>query len=377
MHSNSNKYTLGDRYKTQAEKYEYISKQHGGYYRHNFTDHAYLYNLYFPPKEVFNHLKNNIQDLVLNYPMAQDALAELIGKIIQQATERIVVGNGAAEIIKILSGHLAKKIIVPVPSFNEYANAAPKGHVVEFPLEFPSFQLDVDKFAAEAINVKADMAVVVTPNNPTSLLVPKADLIRLVQKLEKHNCMLIIDESFLDFADNKAQISLEQDIDKYPNMAILKSMSKAYGICGLRIGYLLTAKLEFAEAVRNSIHIWNINGFAEEFLRILPLYKKEFDESCEKVKSDRDIFYKKLSAIDGMTVFKPDANYIFCRLPDAALSGPEVTKRLFIDHNIYIKDSVGKTLPDAERYIRIASRTNAENNNLIKALLGVMYLKSE
>ena len=329
---------MENRYKTQAEKYEYISKQYGGYYRHNFTDHAYLYNLYFPPKAVFTHLKENIQNLVLNYPMAQNALAELVGEIIQQPTERIVVGNGASEIIKILSGHLAKKIIVPVPSFNEYANAAPKGHVVEFPLEFPSFQLNVDKFAAEAIKVKADMAVVITPNNPTSLLVPKADLIRLAQKLDMHNCMLIIDESFLDFADNKEQITLEQDIDRYPNIAILKSMSKAYGICGLRIGYLLTADMKFAEAVRNGIHIWNINGFAEEFLRILPQYKQEFEASCERVKSDRDIFYKKLSDIKGMTVFKPTANYIFCRLPNTALSGPEVTKYLFIKYNIYIKD---------------------------------------
>lgn len=364
---------MENKYKTQAEKYEYISKQHGGYYRHNFTDHAYLYNLYFPPKAVFTHLKDNIHNLVLNYPMAQNALAELIGDIINQPTERIVVGNGAAELIKIISGHLAKKIIIPVPSFNEYVNAAPEGNVVEFPLEFPSFQLDVDKFADEAIKVGADMAVVVTPNNPTSMLVPKADLIRLAEKLIKHNCLLIIDESFLDFANNKEQISLEQDIAKYPNMAILKSMSKAYGICGLRIGYLCSANLEFVAAVRNGIHIWNINGFAEEFLRILPRYKQEFEDSCEKVKADRDIFYEKLSAIEGMTVFKPDANYIFCRLPDTALSGPEVTKRLFIEHNIYIKDSVGKTQPQATRYIRIASRTNEENSKLILALLDVMY----
>lgn len=364
---------MENKYQTQAEKYEYVSKQHGGYYRHNFTDHAYLYNLYFPPKAVFTHLKANIKNLVLNYPMAQDALAELVGKITKQAPERIVVGNGGAEIIKILSGHLAKKIIVPVPSFNEYVNAAPKGQAVEFPLDFPSFQLDVDKFAKAAIAAKADMAVVVTPNNPTSLLVPKADLIRLAQKLEPHNCMLIIDESFLDFAENKAQISLEQDIEKYPNMAILKSMSKAYGICGLRLGYLLSANLEFVTAVRNGIHIWNINGFAEEFLQILPKYQQEFEDSCERVKSERDIFYQKLCTIEGMTVFKPAANYIFCRLPDTALSGPEITKRIFIKHNIYIKHSVGKTQPDASRYIRIASRTNAENSKLITALKDVMY----
>lgn len=368
--------TMTNFYNTQAEKYEYISKQHGGYYRHDFTDHAYLYNLYFPPKAVFTHLKENIHDLVLNYPMAQDALAGLIGDLTNQPTERIIVGNGAAEIIKILSGHLAKKIIVPVPSFNEYANAAPKGKAVEFPLEFPSFQLDVDKFAAEAKKVGADMAVVVTPNNPTSMVVPKADLIRLTQKLEKHNCMLIIDESFLDFTDNKEQISLEQDIDKYPNIAILKSMSKAYGICGIRIGYMLTANQEFAKAVRNEIHIWNINGFAEEFLRILPQYMQEFKDSCEIVKKDRDIFYNNLCAIEGMTVFKPDANYIFCRLPNAALSGPEVTKRLFIEYNIYIKDSAEKSQPDADRYIRIASRTEEENNKLIEALKDVMYEKN-
>jgi threonine-phosphate decarboxylase len=320
---------MESKYKTQEEKYEYIAKQHGGYYRHNFTDHAYLYNLYFPPKDVFSHLKDNIHNLVLNYPIAQIALAELIGDVISQPAERIIVGNGAAEIIKILSGSIAKKIIVPVPSFNEYANAAPKGRAVEFPLEFPSFQLDVDKFAAEAIKVGADMAVVVTPNNPTSMLVPKADLIRLAEKLRPSNCMLIIDESFLDFADNKEQISLEHDIDKYPNMAILKSMSKAYGICGLRIGYMLTANAEFVSAVRNGIHIWNINGFAEEFLRILPKYKQEFENSCEKVKIDRDAFYTKLCVINGITVFKPDANYIYCRLPDAALSGADIKNRQF------------------------------------------------
>lgn len=360
-------------YKTQSEKYEFISKQHGGYYRHGFIDHAYLYNLYFPPEAVFTSLKENIHDLVLNYPMAQNALAELVGDVIDQPAERIVVGNGAAEIIKILSGHLAKKLIVPVPSFNEYANAAPEGHVVEFPLDFPSFELDIDAFATEAIKVGADFAVVVTPNNPTSMLVPKADLIRLAKRLETHNCMLIIDESFLDFAENAEQISLEKEIQNYPNMAILKSMSKAYGICGLRIGYLLSANVDFVKVVRRGVHIWNINGFAEEFLRLLPTYKEEFLASCKKVKTDKNNFYKKLCAIPGMTVFKPDANFIFCRLPEDALSGPEVVKRLFIQHNIYIKDSAGKTQQDADRYIRIASRTEEDNSRLVEALEDVLY----
>ncbi|MBC2712447.1 MAG: histidinol-phosphate aminotransferase family protein [Desulfosarcina sp.] len=363
-------------YRSQYEKYEFISGQHGGYYRHNFIDHAYLYNLYFPPEAIFTNLKDQIHDLVLNYPVAQDALAALIGKIIDQPAERIVVGNGAAELIKIVSGHISGSLIVPVPSFNEYANAAPSDQVVEFPLEFPSFQLDVEKFAAEAIRVKADVAVVVTPNNPTSMLIPKPDLIWLARKLETHDCMLIVDESFLDFTENPDQISLQQEIENFPNIAIFKSMSKAYGICGLRIGYMLTANSKFTEAVRNGVHIWNINGFAEAFLRLLPDYKREFIESCKQVRTDRDRLYKKLYCIEGMTVFKPDANFIFCRLPDNVQSAPAITKKLFIEHNMYIKDCAGKTQPDSDRYLRIASRTEEENCKLVDALIDVMDLKS-
>jgi histidinol-phosphate/aromatic aminotransferase/cobyric acid decarboxylase-like protein len=364
-------------YKTQSEKYEFISSQHGGYYRHDFIDHAYLYNLYFPPESIFTNFNNQIHDLVLNYPMAQNALAGLVGKIIDQPAERIVVGNGASELIKIVSAHITCKLIVPVPSFNEYANASPSGRVVEFPLEFPSFQLDVDKFASEAIRVKADVAVVVTPNNPTSMLIPKLDLIWLAKKLRAYDCMLIIDESFLDFAENPDQISMEQEIENYPNTTIFKSMSKVYGICGIRIGYMLTSNSKFVKTVRNGVHIWNINGFAEEFLRLLPEYKHEFTESCKQVRTDRDSLYEKLCGIEGMTVFKPDANFIFCRLPDYAQSAPEITKKLFIEHNMYIKDCSGKTQPDSDRYLRIASRTEAENCKLVEALIDVMEFKNK
>jgi len=263
-------------------------------------------------------------------------------------------------------------LIVPVPSFNEYANVMPAGQVVEFAFEGPSFQLDVDKFAAEAIRSQAGLAVVVSPNNPTSLLVPKAQLVRLAKKLAAHDCLLIVDESFIDFAGNRDQETLEPEIDQYRNLAIFKSMSKAYGICGIRIGYMLTANSDFAAKIRQGLHIWNLNGFAEEFLRLAPQYQQAFTESCHKVKADRDHFYKQLQTIQGMTVYKPEANYIFCRLPDHAASGPEVTEKLFVKHNIYIKHCQGKTMPESDRYLRIASRTQPENLRLVAALRDVI-----
>ena len=362
-------------YVTQTQKYEFISGQHGGYHRHDFIDHAYLYNLYFPPEAVFDNFKDQIHDIVLNYPVAQDALAGFIGSLIHQPSERIVVGNGASELIKIVSGQIARKLIIPVPSFNEYANAAPAGRVVEYALEFPSFQLDVDKFATAAIKAEADVAIVVTPNNPTSMVVPRSELLRLAQKLANHDCMLIVDESFIDFVHNRDQTTLEHEIEKYSNIAIFKSMSKAYGICGLRIGYMLTANSVFAEAVRSGVHIWNINGFAEEFLRLLPDYREEFIDSCEQVRKDRDQLYEVLSVVNGMTVYKPDANFIFCRLPDQAQSAPEITRRLFVEHDMYVKHCQGKSLPESDRYLRIASRTQTENRNLVAALVDIIGKK--
>jgi hypothetical protein len=206
------------------------------------------------------------------------------------------------------------------------------------------------------------------PNNPTSLLVPKADLIRLLEKLAKHGCILIGDESFIDFTEDPEQLSLESEIERYPNLVIFKSMSKAYGICGLRIGYMLTANKTFAESVRQGVSIWNLNGLAEAFLRSAPEYREEFKVSCAQVRADRDLLFKELSTIEGLLAYKPDANYIFCRLPDHSPTGPEVTRQLFVEHNIYIKHCHGKTMADSDRYLRIASRTPEENRTLVAAL---------
>lgn len=352
--------------------YEILATQHGGYWQHGFIDHAYLYNLYFPPPRFFEQIAGQLRQIVLNYPVAQGVLAAMVGDLIGQEAEKIAVGNGAAELIKIVSGHIANTLIVPVPSFNEYANAAPAGKVVEFELETPSFQLDVDRFADMAARCKADIAVVVTPNNPTSLLVPKPDLVRLLEKLARHDCMLIVDESFIDFAKDRDSATLEPEIERYPNLTIFKSMSKAYGICGLRIGYLLTANLSFVDRVRRGLSIWNLNGFAESFLRHAPEYRDEFKASCAAVQADRNKFYQDLCTIEGMTVYPPDANFIFCRLPEHAPTGPQITRRLFVEHNLYIKHCAGKTMRESSRYLRIASRTADENGILVNALGNVL-----
>jgi histidinol-phosphate/aromatic aminotransferase/cobyric acid decarboxylase-like protein len=145
-------------------------------------------------------------------------------------------------------------------------------------------------------------------------------------------------------------------------------MSKCYGIGGLRLGYLLTDNSQFADAVREEIPIWNINSFAEMFLRLAARYRKQFAHSCELTRRDRDTLYRGLGTIAGLTVYRPDANFVLCRLPDGVMSSPELTRRLFIEDNILVKHCAGKTMPEADRYVRIASRTEAENQALVEAL---------
>ena len=246
---------LDDEGVTRKRQYDLMATTHGGYWRHDFVDHAYLYNLYFPPTRYFELAQANIRNLISSYPAGQQALARSVGNLIRQLPRNIVVGNGAAELIKVVSSHVAGKMIIPVPSFNEYVNSAPNGAVIEFELSAPSFELDVREFARAAKECSADAAVVVSPNNPTSLLVPKSDLLWLARELRGHGCLLIVDESFIDFVEEPERTSLESNILNHSNLVILKSMSKAYGICGIRIGYMLTANLAFARRVRAELPI--------------------------------------------------------------------------------------------------------------------------
>jgi histidinol-phosphate/aromatic aminotransferase/cobyric acid decarboxylase-like protein/CTP:phosphocholine cytidylyltransferase-like protein len=349
-------------------RYEHVQHQHGGYWRFGFVDHAYLYNPYYPPKTMFLNFENNLRELVLNYPPGQEVVARLIGTLIDQPPSRILVGNGASELIKIIAGRLPGPIACPVPSFNEYEDAARAGAFVPFELPAPDFELDVDAFAQRVLASEAKLAIVVTPNNPTSLAVPRADILRLAAKLEPAGCMLVVDESFIDFSSDYQALSVEGWVDRVPNLAVLKSLSKSFGIGGLRLGYLLTANEEFANAVRTELHIWNINGFAESFLREAPRWRKAFRQACAQVREHCDELYEGLIAIPGMTAYRPQANFVMCRLTGPGLTGPIIAKRLFVEHNIFVKHCSGKHMPDGDRYLRIASKTKAENDVLVEAI---------
>jgi len=349
-------------------QFDRVQQLHGAYWRYGFVDHSYLYNMHFPPPEMLDVFHSHLREIVTNYPVAQNEVAKLVANWTGADPEHLAVANGAAELIKILGNQFEQRVTIPTPSFNEYEEVIHADGLNRFALDATSFELDVDAFADSAIKWQSDTAIIVTPNNPTALSVPRDDVLRLARRLEPHNCRLIVDESFIEFSRAGIAGSVEEMVGECANLVVIKSMSKVFGVAGVRLGYLLSADRAFIKAVRASLPIWNINGLAEEFLRIVGRYRREFFASCEVTQETCQQFYRDLSALPGIDVIKPDANFILCKLTNPAANGPALARRMYVEHNILVKDCAAKSMPDADRYLRIASRTPAENHHLVTVL---------
>ena len=353
-------------------QFERIQELHGSYWRYGFVDHSYLYNLNFPPEAMLSGFSEELSEIVTSYPVGQHELARLVADWTGADPEQLVVANGGAELIKIIGEHVVTRLTIPVPSFNEYENVLAPGRLNRFPLDPVTFELDIEAFADSAIRSGSNIAVLVTPNNPTALSVDREDVLRLARRLQEHDCRLLVDESFIEFSRAGQAGSIESMVGEHPNLVVLKSMSKVFGIAGLRIGYLLTADHAFAETVRAHLPIWNVNGLAEAFLRSVGRYRREFEASCELVQQTTRELYAQLGALRGIEALEPDANFVFCRITADGLTAPELVRRLYVTHNILIKDCAAKSMPDADRFLRIASRTPPENRRLVEALAALL-----
>ena len=356
-------------FSTRSQQFDRIQELHGAYWRYGFIDHAYLYNMYFPPVGMFKVFEQNLPEIVSNYPVAQHELARLVANWTGTNPDYLAVANGASELIKILGNKLFRRIIIPTPSFNEYEEVVQPEKIDRFPLDPDTFYLDINGFASAAIECGADTAVIVNPNNPTAISVKPQELIKLAERLGRERCRLIVDESFIEFS---TQGSLEDLVDDHQNLAVIKSMSKVFGIAGLRLGYIMSSDREFINAIRGSLPIWNVNSMAEEFLYTVGRYRSEFIESCNQTRLDCTALYEDLMSTDGIEPIQPDANFVLCKLSDPNSSGLEITRKLYVEHNILIKDCAKKSMPEADRYLRIASRTQEENKKLIDALTLVL-----
>ena len=353
------------------EKLPLMMKRYGGYWRYpKLLDFCYLVNPYFPPQKLKNEMIASFDVLLTQYPSGMHINSLLAAKDFSVHEENIVVGNGAAELIKALMERLEGKIGFVRPTFEEYPNRADKDREVVYTPSNENFSYSVDDLISFFSDKDISTLVVVNPDNPTGSYIKKKDLLRLVSWSKEKGITLVVDESFVDFAEDEDSSLIDQSIlSSNRHLFVMKSISKSYGVPGLRLGVLASGDVEAIKVIKKSVSIWNINSFAEFYLQIEEKYHKDYLASLTRIKEERKRFFSKLSSIDGLRTIPSEANYIMVEITGGK-KATEVTKRLLSDYGILIKDLSAKI--KGGEYLRLAVRDTKDNDRLIDALSNVL-----
>ena len=349
------------------ERVKLIQGRYGGYWRYpKLLDFCYLVNPYFPPEKMKDELRANFDTLLTEYPSGMRVNSLLAAKNFSVHQENIIVGNGAAELIKSLMGYLDGKVGFIRPTFDEYPNRYSRENSVDFTPENSDYSYTADDLMGFFGDKDINNLVVVNPDNPSGDYIPKADLLRLIEWAAKKNIKLVIDESFVDFADEKDSTLIEQDIlSANKHLYVMKSISKSYGVPGLRLGVLASGDEETIASMKKDVAIWNINSFGEFYMQIEEKYKKDYEEALIRIRAERKRYEGELSKIKGIRVIPSQANYVMVEL-DEKISPKELLKTLLIKYNLLIKELTTKT--NGRNYLRLAVRNTEDNNVLINCL---------
>ena len=350
-----------------AKRVKLIEQRYGGFWRFpKLVDYCYLVNPYFPPHMMVEEMIASFQTLLTQYPSGQRVNSLLAWNYFNIHQENIVVGNGAAELIKSLLGMLDGRTGFIRPTFEEYPHRFSKENSVFFDVSGKDYSYTADDIMGFFSENKVDNLVIINPDNPSGNFISKADMLKLVEWGKTNSVNIVLDESFIDFADDPDSSLLVQNIiSDNPHLYLMKSISKSYGVPGLRLGILASGNKEIIADIKKDVSIWNINSFAEFYMQIYIKYIKDYEKAKELFRKERARFVGKLSEIEGIRVLPSQANFLLVELT-SVITAFELTEKLLNRHNILIKDLTSKLGND--RFIRIAVKDTAENDKFLEAL---------
>lgn len=351
-------------------KYNEYHRRYGGYWRFpQLLDYCYLVNPFFPTKRMRDELKANFDVLLENYPSGMYVNSLLAGKYFNISQDYVVVGNGAAELIKVvMEKHQEDKVGIIYPTFDEYPNRLRKSQIVPFIVSTPDFRYTADDLMRFYSGTDIKLLLLINPDNPSGNFIPKADVIRLAAWCAENDIRLIVDESFVDFTDGyEANSLLHNDLlERFPTMMVMKSISKSYGVPGLRLGVFVTANKDMIADLKKDVSIWNINSFGEFYMQIFGKYEDDYKKACIKFVKEREIFKAELETIPFLHVIPSQANYFLCEVTDRYTSA-ELTQKL-IDRDVLISNCGLKKNMAGKQLIRLAIRSREDNARLISIL---------
>ena len=348
------------------ERLELFHKRFGGYWRFNgIKDYCYLVNPYFPTEAMINKMKYFYNELLFNYPSGQSIERICASRMFDNVSEdNIIIGNGAAELINNLRYIVGKKIALTIPSFNEYVRCFPNNDITYINSKDDNYRLSLNRLK-DVLN-KVDTLIIISPDNPSGSHLKYGEVIELLDMAKGMDKQVIFDESFIDFANDSYTLINDDILKKYPNLIVIKSISKSYGVPGLRLGVLASGNHEYLDIINRNMPVWNINSFAEYFLQIFLIYKKDYVYGCSKIKEERNRFYNELIKISELDVYDSEANYFMIKLNKSTAN--EIAEYLLDNNKILIKVLNGKNGFDDKEYIRIAVKTKEENDYFIQSI---------
>ncbi|OXS31144.1 pyridoxal phosphate-dependent aminotransferase [Streptomyces sp. XY006] len=330
-------------------------------------------NPYFPTPAMFEDMAGKLRDIITYYPSSADTITAELCSLLQLPPQCVAMGNGSTELITWIDHLLVREsLAIPVPTFGRWTDQPMEtGKRVDmFPLQESSgFALDLAQYA-EFIRARGTrVAVICNPNNPDGGFLHKHAVVQFMDAMADLD-LVVIDESFLEFADAEAEPSVVQEAMLRPNVVVLRSLGKNFGLHGIRFGYLV-ANPALAGRVRSMLPKWNLNSFAEHVVFMLKEHGAEYAQSLQQVRRDRLDMASQLSALPGLTVYPSQGNFLFVRLPVGA-EGTVVRDRMLTEHRILVREC-GNKIGSSSRFLRLVVRPQVDVRRLVSGLEQVLY----
>ncbi|MGW2489165.1 aminotransferase class I/II-fold pyridoxal phosphate-dependent enzyme [Streptomyces sp. NPDC001606] len=330
-------------------------------------------NPYFPTPAMFEELSARLHEILASAPSGADTVTAELCALLQLPPACVAMGNGGTELITWIDHLLVREsLAVPVPALGRWTEQPMEtGKRVDmFPLqEANGFALDLAQYAEFIRARRTRVAVICNPGNPDGGAVSRQSLVRFMDAMADLD-LVVVDESFLEFADAEAEPSVVQDAMLRPNVIVLRSLGKSVGLPGARLGYLV-ANPALAGRVRAMLPKWNLNSLAEHLVFMLREYGTEYAHALQQIRRDRLEMAGLLAALPGLTVYPSQGNFLFVRLPVGA-EGTVVRDRMLAEHRILVREC-GDTIGSSSRFLRLVVRPQADVRRLVSGLEQVLY----
>ncbi len=361
--------------KDDYDRLDKIQYRYGGYWRYpKLTDFCCPINSFYPPQKMKDEIVASFNSLVTQYPSGNEVNSLLAGKIYGIDHNMVIVGNGIPELIREIMNQVHGKVGIIQTAFNEYTRRV-QGEKIVYTPDSEDFSYTVNDLIRYFSKQKVDSLIISNPDNSSGNFILRDDMEQLVQWCDNNGITIVVDESFIDYAEWSYSLLEEDVLAKYKKLVVIRSISEPHGMPGIRLGILASADQEIIDNIRQNISIWNVNSIAEFYMQIFEKYKKQYLISLAEIIKERKRFIEQLSLIEGIRVIESQSNHLMVEITNG-LTARDVTKMLLNECNILVKDLSVKRMNINHQYIRIAIRSSKENDNFVCCLTNVLKVGS-